>query len=107
MTNEMAKVLNLVKLMKSEEKKSYNRDVYYKRHGKMVKRSYGERVDTELYKKLFYSEKGGIRGVEVFKCYECGKMVDYFALEKWCCDFYVPNGCICAECYESGMGDDL
>ena len=107
MTNEMAKVLNMVKLMKSEEKKTYYKDVYYKRGGKMVKRSYGERVETELYKKLFYSEKGGIRGVKVFKCNTCGEMVDYFGLESWCCDFYVPNGCLCADCYESEMGDDL
>lgn len=107
MTNEMAKVLNLVKLMKSEEKKSYWKDVYYKRGGKMVKRAYGEKVVTELYKKLFYSEQGGIRGVKVFQCYECGEMVDYFSLESGCCDFYVPHGCLCADCYESGMGDDL
>lgn len=107
MTNEMMKVLNMVKLMKSEEKKSYWQDVYYKRGDKMVKRSYGKKVNTALYEKLFHSEQGGIRGVKVFQCRECGEMVDYFELETWCCDFYVPHGCLCSECYENDMGDDL
>lgn len=107
MTNEMAKVLNMVKLMESEAKKSYYKDVYYKRGGKMVKRSYGEKVETELYKKLLHSEQGGIRGVKVFKCRTCGEMVDYFGLETWCCDFYAPNGCLCSTCYEEEMGEDL
>ena len=107
MTNEMMKVLNKVELMKVEEKKSYWKDVYYKRGGKMVKRSYGERVDTDLYKKLLHSEQSGIRGVKVFKCSECGEMVDYFSLEAWRCDFHDPDGCICAICYEESMGEDL
>lgn len=107
MTDDMARVLNRVRWMKLEHAKGYIKDVYYKRGGKMVKRSYGERVDTYLYNKLCFSEDGGIRGKKVFKCHHCGKMVDYFGLESWCCDFYVPNGCVCSDCYNNEMGEDL
>ena len=107
MTNEMAKVLALVEEMKEEKSKGHWVPKYYKRNGKMVRRSYDERVETERYTELFHSEKGGIRGVKVFKCHACGEMVDYFALENWCCDFSREDGCLCSTCYEEEMGDDL
>lgn len=102
---EIMKVLELVKEMKVEEGKREWRPVYYKRKGQMVRRSYDERVDTERYKELFHGN-GGIRGVKVFKCCECGEMVDYFELETWTCDFE-RGEYLCSCCYEEEMGDDL
>lgn len=105
MTKEQMKVMALVEEMKAEEKKTQYVPHYYKRNGKMMRRSYDDTVYTERYKELFFGN-GGIRGVKVFKCAECGEMVDYFELESWCCDF--ENGSfICAECYENDMGEDL
>lgn len=106
MTAEMKKVLTLVAEMKEEEKKTVKVPHYYMRGGKMIERSYPDYVQTERYRELFYG-LGGIREVKVFKCCECGEMVDYFSLETWCCDFSKKKGCICSECYESEMGDDL
>lgn len=106
MTKEQMKVMALVEEMNAEEKKTQYVPHYYKRNGKMMRRSYDDIVYTERYRELFFGN-GGIRGVKVFKCHACGKMVDYFGLETWCCDFYVPNGCLCAECYEEEMGEDL
>ena len=106
MTKAQMKVLELVKEMRAEEAKRQYVPHYYKRHGQMVRRSYDDCVDTERYLELFHGQ-GGIRGVKVFKCCECGEMVDYFQLEAWCCDFDHEDGCICDECYAEEMGDDL
>ena len=106
MTNEQMKVLELVDEMDEEEKKTVRVPHYYKRNGKMLRRSYDDTIETERYRELFYG-KGGIRGVKVFRCYKCGEMVDYFDLEHWCCDFDDENGCICSLCYEEELGDDL
>lgn len=106
MTKAMKTVLDLVVEMKEEEKKTVTVPHYFKRNGKMVERSYPDRVRTERYNELFFGN-GGIRGVKVFQCAECGSKVDYFALEAWRCDFEKKNGCICAMCYENEMGDDL
>lgn len=105
MKNEIKNVLVLVKEMKEEEKKTVRVPHYYKRGGKMVERSYPDYVRTDRYNELFHGN-GGIRGVNVFKCCECGKMVDYFALESWTCDFN-RGEYVCSHCYEKEMGDDL
>lgn len=106
MTNEMKKVLVLVEEMREEQKKTVRVPHYYKRNGKMLRRSYDDTVETERFRELFYGN-GGIRGVKVFRCNECGEMVDYFELETWCCRFDHKDGCICSMCYEEEMGDDL
>ena len=106
MTNEMKKVLVLVEEMREEQKKTVRVPHYYKRNGKMLRRSYDDTVETERFSELFHGN-GGIRGVKVFKCCECGEMVDYFELESWICDFDHEDGCICSLCYEEEMGDDL
>lgn len=105
MKNEIKKVLELVKEMESESKKVKIVPHYYKRNGKMVERSYPDRVNTDRYNELFHGE-GGIRGVKVFKCHTCGEMVDYFELETWTCDFK-RGEYLCSCCYEEEMGDDL
>lgn len=105
MKKEIMKVLELVKEMKSEAEKTEHVPHYYKRNGKMMRRSYDDIVYTERYRELFYGN-GGIRGVKVFKCEECGKMKDYFELESWCCDFN-RGEYLCSCCYEEEMGDDL
>ena len=107
MMKEMMKVLALVEEMQIEKAKGQWVPKYYKRHGQMVRRSYDERVETERYHELLHSEQGGIRGVKVFCCCKCGEMVDYFSLESWCCDFTREDGCVCSECYEEEMGEDL
>jgi len=107
MTNEQRKVLELVEEMRTEEKKTQYVPHYYKRNGKMLRRHYDDEIETERYKELFYSEHGGIRGVKVFKCSKCGELVDFFNLETWLCDFNDEDGCICSDCYEEEMGDDL
>ena len=104
MTKKVAKVLALVEEMHEEEKKTVYVPVYYKRYGKMLRRSYDDTVQTERYKELFYGD--AIRGQKIFKCCECKEKVDYFSLESWCCDFDKGHY-LCAYCYEEGMGDDL
>lgn len=68
-------------------------------------------IDTERYKELFFdNEEKTLRSeaAKIFKCNECGKMVGYWDLEDWCCEFSEDNGYyICDCCYEDGMGDDL
>lgn len=107
MTTEQIKVLELVKEMEAEEAKREYIPHYYKRNGQILRRSYDDRKDTPRYKELFHSEAGGIRGNKVFRCAECGEMVDYFDLESWCCDFEEEDGLVCSCCYEDGMGWDL
>lgn len=97
MTKEMEKVMALVEEMKEEEKKTQKVPHYYKRNGKLLRRSYDDIIQTERYKELFYGN-GGIRGVKVFGCAVCGDYVDYFD--------YTEEGW-CVECYERMMGDDL
>ncbi len=104
MNTEMMKVMELVAEMKEEEKKTVHVPHYYKRGGKMMRRSYDDTVYTARYKELFFGS--AIREKKVFRCEECGRMVNYFSLESWCCDF--ENGeYICSDCYESEMGEDL
>jgi hypothetical protein len=102
MTTEM--ILALVAEMKEEETKTETIPVYYKRHGQMVRRSYDDRKYTDRYKELFYGD--AIRSHKVFRCECCGRMVDYFSLETWQCDFD-EGDYLCSMCYEEGMGDDL
>lgn len=92
-----AEVMAMVAEAKAEEeKRSYeNEDV----------------VDTKRYEELFFDkEEKTLRSsaAKIFKCNECGKMVGYWDLEDWCCEFSEDNGYyICDCCYEDGMGDDL
>lgn len=104
MTNEMMKVLELVEEMQEEEKKTVNVPHYYKRNGKLLRRSYDDTVYTERYKELFYGQE--IRSKKIFKCCECGCMKDYFSLESWQCDFEAGSF-VCHDCYEEEMGEDL
>ena len=43
---------------------------------------------------------------KIFKCPECGRLLGYFDLEDWLCDFD-NDEYICSECYELDLGDDL
>lgn len=104
MKAEVKKVLGLVAEMHEEEKKTVRVPHYYKRNGKMVRRSYDDEVKTERYKELFHGS--AIRGEKVFCCEACKEKVDYFSLETWCCDFE-KGKYICSDCYESEMGEDL
>ena len=98
-------IVKMVEEYEAEAKKATYEPVYYKRHGEMVRRSYDKKVDTErfneLFKELHYSKE-----VKIFKCECCGKMVGYFELERWVCDFDEDHY-ICGHCYEEGMGEDL
>ena len=102
MTIEM--ILALVDEMAEEKKKTEKVPVYYKRNGKMVRRSYDDDKYTERYKELFFGD--AIRSHKVFKCECCGKMVDYFSMERWVCDFD-KGEYLCSGCYEEEMGEDL
>lgn len=104
MTTEMKKVLDLVAEMKEEEKKTVKVPHYFMRKGQKVRRSYDDVVHTDRYNELFYGD--AIRSQKVFRCCECGAMVDYFSLEAWACDSDFDSP-ICSECYESEMGEDL
>lgn len=104
-----ALVLQMVEEMHEEKKNTQRVPHYYKRHGQMVERSYPDTIYTERYKELFYDkEKRGLRSEEgkIFRCGCCGKMVGYFDLETWICDFE-EDDYTCSICYEEGMGDDL
>lgn len=101
---EMMKVMELVDEMYEEAKKTEHVPHYYKRNGKMIRRSYDDTVYTERYKELFFGSV--IRSKKVFRCAQCKQMVDYFSLESWACDFSTDDY-ICADCYESEMGEDL
>lgn len=104
MTTEVKMVMGLVDEMKEEEKKTVHVPHYFKRGGKMVRRSYDDTVYTDRYKELFFGS--AIRSQKVFCCAECKEKVDYFSLESWCCDFE-HGKYLCADCYESDMGEDL
>lgn len=97
-------VLAMVEELEKESKKTVAIPHYYKRNGKMLRRSYDDYVETERYKelwKMLHSEE-----TKVFECSECGEMCGYFDLETWVCDF--EKGYYeCAMCYEDYMGDDL
>jgi formylmethanofuran dehydrogenase subunit E len=100
----ISEVLELVKEYYEEEKKTIRIPHYYKRNGKMLRRSYDDYIETERYIELNHilnSEEA-----RVFQCADCGEMVGYFELETWVCDFE-DNKYICACCYETAMGDDL
>ena len=104
MTTEVKMVLELVAELHEEEKKTERRPHYYKRNGKIVERSYPDYIYTDRYNELFHGS--AIRRHNIFKCCECGKMVHYFKLESWCCDFEEEDY-ICSSCYEEEMGEDL
>ena len=94
------KVLDLVaKFETIEPERVYP---YYKRHGKMIKRSYPDIIYPDVWRELHKQ----ISEQRIFKCDECGEMVSYFDLESWCCDFE-KGGYICSCCYEEEMGEDL
>lgn len=97
-------VLELVKEFKVETTKTTQVPHYYKRNGKILERSYPDTVYTERYKELRVILESN--DAKVFKCKSCGKMVSYFHLEKWLCDFE-QGKYLCSQCYETGMGEDL
>lgn len=99
-------VMALVAELKAEEKKTEYRPHLYKRNGIMVERSCPDIIRTDRYNELFYSDASPIRKANIFRCEDCGRMVNYFDLENWCCDFDTDDY-ICSECYENGMGEDL
>lgn len=98
-------VLALVEECEQEKAKTQVVPHYYKRNGVMHERSYPDYIYTPRYKELFHDV---LRREEccVFHCHVCGKMVGYFELESWCCDFE-EGEYICSCCYEDGMGEDL
>ena len=98
----MNKVMELVKELETEEKNVKIVPHFYKRKGKMVERSYPDRIYSNRYHELINE----IEEKKVFKCSECGEMVSYFGLETWCCNFKEGNY-ICSCCYEEEMGEDL
>jgi hypothetical protein len=57
---------------------------------------------TPKYKKL----RQQIENEKIFYCPVCGRMVNYYDLENWCCNFD-KDEYLCSECYEEGMGEDL
>lgn len=98
----MAEVMELVKEYYEEEKKTVSVPHYYKRNGKMLRRSYDDYIETKRYNELWNILRS--EEAKVFKCTDCGRMVGYFELELWMCDFE-NNVYIC--CYDDAMGDDL
>lgn len=104
MTKKVMQVLGLVEEMKLEETKTIRVPVYYKRHGKMVRRFCDDYQYTDRYKELLFGDV--IRGQKIFKCHSCKEKVDYFSLESWCCDFN-KGSYLCASCYEEEMSEDL
>lgn len=100
----------LVIEMEAERKKTKYVPHYYKRNGKILERSYPDRIQTARYEELFYDrEKKLLRGEvgKIFKCCECGKMCGYFDLECWSVDELNGEELLCSECYENDMGEDL
>lgn len=106
MKTSVKAILALVEEVKAEEKKTQVVPHYYKRNGKMLERSYPDRIYTARYEELFYSEASPLRSEKIFCCADCGQMVAYYDLEDWCCDFETDDY-ICSLCYEEGMGEDL
>ena len=99
-------ILALAKTMEDEKKKTVKVPHYYKRNGKMVERSYPDYVETDLYKFLAYSKESPLKTEKIFKSSISGKMLSYYELEKWVCDFekdYYES----SEEYEDRMGEDL
>lgn len=97
-------VIELIKEFQAESKKVTYEPVYYKRKGKLIRRSYDNIVHTARYhelRKVLSSEE-----TRVFKCEDCGKIYGYFELESWICDFENDNY-TCCYCYEDSMGEDL
>ena len=69
----------LVIEMEAEEKKTKYVPHYYKRNGKILERSYPDRIQTARYEELFYDRENKLlRGEagKIFKCCDCGKMWD-------------------------------
>lgn len=106
MKKSVERILELVKEVELEEKKTQKVPHYYKRNGKMLERSYPDYIYTERYKELFYSDESPLRAEKIFFCPDCGQMVAYYDLESWCCDFE-EDDYICSLCYEDAMGEDL
>lgn len=97
-------VLNLVAEYEAEKRNVRYEAVYYKRNGKMVRRSYDAVIYSDRYHELMAllsSEEA-----KIFKCVECGEMCGWFDLETWCCDVEADEY-ICGCCYEDAMGEDL
>lgn len=104
MTDEIRKVLTLVDEMEAERKLTRQVPHYYKRNGRMVRRSYDDTIETERFITLFHRTEGGIRGNRCFTCDSCGKSFDYFDIAWWCSsDEYT----VCDECAEQEYGEDL
>lgn len=104
-TYTKVEILELVKELKEEEKKTMRVPHYYVRNGEVRERQYPDYVHTERYEELF-GESSPLRTEKVFKCEDCGSMVSFFELESWCCDFE-EDEYICSCCYEDEMGEDL
>ena len=103
------KVLKMVEEFYVEKEKTEYVPVYYKRNGAMIRRSYDKPKYTKRYEELFYDEdKKFLRSKEaqIFECECCGKMVGYWDLEAWVCDFE-EDEYTCSLCYEDEMGEDL
>lgn len=97
-------VMAVVEAYEVERKNVKKVPHYYKRNGKMIERSYPDYVYSDRYyelDKILRSEEA-----RVFKCAECGRMVTFFDLEVWDCDFE-EDEYICSLCYEDIMGEDL
>lgn len=80
MTKEMINAM--VAEMYEEEKKTVKVPVYFKRNGKMVRRSWDERKETARYQELRHF----LATERVCKCEVCGKMVTYFDLCEGACE---------------------
>lgn len=103
-TKEM--ILNLVKEMEAEKKKTKKVYPYYKYKGEMRKRSYPDYIYTDRYKELFFSDESPLRSAKIFKSSVSGEMLAYLDLEAWCCDFEEDYYISDIE-YEEEMGEDL
>lgn len=79
--------------------------VYYKRHGQMVRRQFDDVVYSERWHELG-SLTSPLRTEHIFKSSESGKMLAYFDLELWLCDFD-EDYYISKYEYEDAMGEDL
>ncbi len=99
-------ILELVKEMHAEEKKTEKVPHYYMRGGQVRERSYPDYIYTDRYKELFFSDDSPLRCEKIFRSSESGKMYAYLDLEAWVCDFD-EDYYISSEEYEEEMGDDL
>lgn len=100
----VAEVMKLVKEYHNEKKKTVRVPHYYKRNGKLLRRSYDDYIETERCIELNHILNSD--EAKVFQCVDCGEMVGYFELETWVCNFE-NNEYTCSGCYEDAMGEDL